>query len=107
MKIAQLSFTGAAAALLAVGLWGVSSALADRGAGVCLSNSSSPDRRAERKPCVSELLTAAYTEQQRQVVHLRGYCQVARNTAMMASRSQIAKAAPEQAGPTCAPVIGS
>jgi hypothetical protein len=53
MKIAQLSFTGAAAALLAVGLWGVSSALADRGAGVCLSNSSSPDRRAEREntPC--------------------------------------------------------
>jgi hypothetical protein len=107
MRIAQLSFAGAAAALLAIALWGVSSALADRGAGVCLSSSSSADPRAVRKPCVSELLTADATEQQRQVLHLRGYCQGERNTAMMTSRSQIAKAAPEQAGPTCATVIGS
>jgi hypothetical protein len=107
MRIAQLSFAGAAAAVLVISLWGVSSALADRGAGVCLSNSSSADARAVRKPCVSELLTADAMEQQRQVVHLRGYCQGARSTAMMASRPRIASAAPEQAGPTCATVIGS
>jgi hypothetical protein len=98
-----------AATFLAVQFWGVSSALTDRGADLCLTRTSGPERplRAMEKPCVAELLAGDASGEQRLALHLRGNCQADRGKAMMASRYQIAQAAVEQSWPTCSLIIGS
>jgi hypothetical protein len=99
----------AAAVFLTVQFWGVSSALGDRGADLCLSRTSAPAQRvrAMEKPCIAELLAADASGEQRLALHLRGNCHGERNKAMMASRYQIAEAAVEQSWQTCSPNIGS
>ena len=99
----------AAALLLAAELWGVSSALTDRGADVCLSRTSAADPRAHalEKPCVAELLAADAAGGQRLALHLRGNCQGERNKAKMAPRYPAAELAFEQSRSICSVVIGS
>jgi len=93
----------AAAAVVLLGL-GVVNALAARGAGICLSHAwerdATPGRNMQRQ-CIADVLSADVGGQPRLALHLRGYCQLDRKVAMMTSRQQLARAATEQAQPTC------
>lgn len=99
----------AAALVLAAQFWGVSGALANRGADVCLSRTTVEEQRAHAvdKPCMAEILAGDASGEQPLPLHLRGNCQGGRGQAMIASRDQVAQAAAEQSWPTCSPMIGS
>src|SRR5690349_11343246 len=94
--------------LLAVG---VVHALAERGAGICLSH---PAERAGKpglsipRHCIADLLSGAVSSQSTiALLHHRGNCQLERKVAMMPSRQQLARAPTEQARPTCLVTIRS
>ena len=93
----------AAAAVVLLGL-GVVNALTARGASICVSHGwerdATPGRNMQRQ-CIADVLSADVGGQPRLALHLRGYCQLDRKVAMMTSRQQLARAATEQAQPTC------
>jgi hypothetical protein len=110
MEFAKLSIAGVAAAVaLAVELWGVSSALTERGADLCLSRTATPQHRihATQKPCIAQLLAADTTGQHRLALYLQGNCSGERNQAMMARRNELAHKTLLQPWPTSAAVLGS
>jgi hypothetical protein len=83
---------------------GVVNALAERGAGICLSRTSerdaTPGRNMQRQ-CIADRLSADVAGQPGLALHLIGNCQRDRKVAMMVSRHQLARAPTEQARPTC------
>jgi len=110
MEITEVSIaTTAAIVALAVELWVVNSALTDRGADLCLSQTSTPQHRmhAPQKPCIAQLLAAAPEGQQRLALYLRGNCPGERNQATIAHRDEHARITLLQPWPTCSSVLGS
>ena len=110
MEITEVSIaTAAAIVALAVELWGVNSALTDRGADLCLSRTATPQHRmhAPEKPCIAQLLAGDPTGQQRLALYLRGNCTGERNQATIARRDELARITLLQPWPTCSSVLGS
>ena len=110
MEITEVSIATTAAILaLALEFWGVNSALTDRGADVCLSQTSTPQHRmhAPEKPCVAQLLAGNPEGQQRLALYLRGNCTGERNQATIAHRDELAQITLLPPWPTCSSVLGS
>ena len=110
MKIAELSIVTASGILaLALEFWGVNSALTDRGADLCLSQSSTAQQRthAPEKPCIARLLAADTEGQQRLALYLRGNCSGERNQATIAHKDELARITLLQPWPTCSSILGS
>jgi hypothetical protein len=110
MEITEVSVaTAAAIVALAVELWGVDSALTNRGADLCLSQSSTPQHRmhAPEKPCIAQLLAADPEGQQRLALYLRGNCPGEHNQATIAHRYELARITLLPQWPTCSSVLGS
>jgi hypothetical protein len=82
---------------------GVVNALAARGASICLSRGwerdATPGRNVQRQ-CIADLLSADVTGRPGLALYLKGNCQRDAKLAMMSSH-QLARAATEQARPTC------